>query len=53
MARGVNKVILVGNLGADPDVRSTKANSSPLILADLNIRTLFNLNIYLWPVITI
>ena len=24
MAGSVNKVILVGNLGADPDVRSTK-----------------------------
>lgn len=28
MARGVNKVILVGNLGADPDVKSTTGGSS-------------------------
>lgn len=27
MARGVNKVILVGNLGADPDVRYTPSGS--------------------------
>ena len=34
--RGVNKVILVGNLGADPDVRYTQ-NSTPI--ANLSIAT--------------
>lgn len=28
MARGINKVILVGNLGADPDVRYTASGSA-------------------------
>ena len=28
MARGVNKVILVGNLGADPEVRYTPSGSA-------------------------
>jgi len=28
MARGVNKVILVGNLGADPDVRYSSSGSA-------------------------
>ena len=28
MARGVNKVIIVGNLGADPDVRQTGSGTS-------------------------
>jgi single-strand DNA-binding protein len=28
MARGINKVILVGNLGADPDVRYTAAGNA-------------------------
>lgn len=28
MARGVNKVILIGNLGADPEVRYTAANNA-------------------------
>lgn len=28
MARGVNKVILIGNLGADPEVRYTPANTA-------------------------
>ncbi len=28
MSRGVNKVILVGNLGADPELRQTKSGSS-------------------------
>ena len=28
MARGINKVILVGNLGQDPDVRYTPSNSA-------------------------
>lgn len=28
MARGVNKVILVGNLGADPDVRYAASGSA-------------------------
>lgn len=27
MARGINKVILIGNLGADPEVRYTPANT--------------------------
>lgn len=35
-SRGVNKVILVGNLGADPDVRYTQ-NSTPI--ANLSIAT--------------
>ncbi|MBS3745113.1 MAG: single-stranded DNA-binding protein [Wenzhouxiangellaceae bacterium] len=28
MARGINKVILIGNLGADPEVRYTPANTA-------------------------
>lgn len=36
MARGVNKVILVGNLGQDPEIRHTQ-NGSPV--ATLNIAT--------------
>lgn len=36
MARGVNKVILIGNLGADPDVRFTP-NGNPV--AALNVAT--------------
>ncbi|HJO35102.1 MAG TPA: single-stranded DNA-binding protein, partial [Gammaproteobacteria bacterium] len=28
MARGVNKVILIGNLGADPEVRYTSGGSA-------------------------
>ncbi len=28
MARGINKVILIGNLGADPDVRQTQSGTS-------------------------
>jgi single-strand DNA-binding protein len=28
MARGINKVILIGNLGADPEVRYTQSNSA-------------------------
>lgn len=35
-SRGVNKVILVGNLGADPDVR-TSPNGS--VIANLNVAT--------------
>lgn len=35
-SRGVNKVILIGNLGADPDVRYTQ-NSTPI--ANLSIAT--------------
>ncbi|HNV54975.1 MAG TPA: single-stranded DNA-binding protein, partial [Pseudomonadales bacterium] len=27
MARGINKVILIGNLGADPEVRSTASGT--------------------------
>ncbi len=36
MARGINKVILVGNLGADPEVRYT---SSGTAIASLSIAT--------------
>ena len=36
MARGVNKVILVGNLGADPEVRYTPSGSA---VATINIAT--------------
>ena len=36
MARGVNKVILIGNLGNDPDVRSTQSGS---MIATLSIAT--------------
>ena len=36
MARGVNKVILVGNLGADPEVRYTP---NGVAVANLNIAT--------------
>lgn len=28
MARGINKVILIGNLGADPEVRYTQSNNA-------------------------
>lgn len=36
MARGVNKVILVGNLGADPEVRYTKAGNA---VANISVAT--------------
>tara|TARA_R110001599_G_scaffold72156_2_gene200569 strand:- start:1041 stop:1631 length:591 start_codon:yes stop_codon:yes gene_type:complete len=36
MARGINKVILIGNLGADPDTRMTQQGSA---LTNLNIAT--------------
>ncbi|WP_274520564.1 single-stranded DNA-binding protein, partial [Endozoicomonas atrinae] len=36
MARGVNKVILIGNLGNDPDVRYTPAGAA---VANLSIAT--------------
>lgn len=36
MARGVNKVILVGNLGSDPEVRATQTGSR---IANVNIAT--------------
>ncbi|WP_020406357.1 single-stranded DNA-binding protein [Hahella ganghwensis] len=36
MARGVNKVILIGNLGADPDTRYTPSGSA---VSNLNIAT--------------
>ena len=36
MARGVNKVILIGNLGNDPDVRSTQSGTR---VATLSIAT--------------
>ncbi|UYM17714.1 single-stranded DNA-binding protein [Endozoicomonas euniceicola] len=36
MARGVNKVILIGNLGGDPDVRFTQNGSA---IANLNVAT--------------
>ena len=29
MGRTINKIILVGNVGADPDVRETKNGSCP------------------------
>ncbi len=37
MARGVNKVILIGNLGADPDVRSM--NTTGGIVANMTVAT--------------
>ena len=36
MARGINKVILIGNLGADPEVRYTPTNSA---IVNVNIAT--------------
>jgi single-strand DNA-binding protein len=36
MARGVNKVILIGNLGSDPDVRYTASGAA---VANVNIAT--------------
>lgn len=36
MARGINKVILIGNLGQDPDVRSTAQGST---VTNLNLAT--------------
>lgn len=36
MARGVNKVILIGNLGADPDIRTTTTQKQ---VANLSIAT--------------
>ena len=36
MARGVNKVILLGNLGSDPEMRQTQAGKS---VANLSIAT--------------
>lgn len=36
MARGINKVILIGNLGADPDARMTAQGST---VTNLNIAT--------------
>lgn len=36
MARGINKVILIGNLGADPDVRYTAAGNA---VVNVNLAT--------------
>ncbi|MBS3668069.1 single-stranded DNA-binding protein [Vreelandella boliviensis] len=36
MARGINKVILIGNLGQDPEVRFTQGGT---VVANLNIAT--------------
>ena len=36
MARGINKVILVGNLGNDPDMRATQSGAQ---IANLSIAT--------------
>ncbi len=36
MARGINKVILIGNLGNDPDVRSTQSGTT---IATLSVAT--------------
>ena len=36
MARGINKVILIGNLGQDPDARMTAQGSA---VTNLNIAT--------------
>ena len=33
MARGINKVILVGNLGTDPETRYTQSNSAVTTLS--------------------
>lgn len=38
MARGINKVILVGNLGADPEVRYTP-NNSPVVTVSIATST--------------
>ncbi len=36
MARGINKVILVGNLGKDPDIRYTASGSA---IANITVAT--------------
>ena len=36
MARGINKVILVGNLGSDPEVRYTPSGTA---VANFNLAT--------------
>lgn len=36
MARGVNKVIIIGNLGADPELRYTPANTA---IANMSVAT--------------
>ena len=36
MSRGVNKIILLGNLGADPEMRNTQAGKA---VANLSIAT--------------
>ena len=36
MARGINKVILIGNLGADPE---TRAMPSGMTVANINVAT--------------
>ncbi len=40
MSRGVNKVILVGNLGNDPDMRSTPSGTS---VAHVSLATSFSI----------
>jgi single-strand DNA-binding protein len=40
MARGVNKVILVGNLGQKPEMRYTQTNTAVATLSNCNIRIL-------------
>ena len=36
MARGINKVILIGNLGAEPDIKQTTSGS---VVAHLSVAT--------------
>lgn len=35
MARGINKAILIGNLGADPEMRYTPTNNNPVVTVNI------------------